>query len=232
MPRFVIGTVAFAAFLSAFAGAPPREDIAYVTFARAALVGMAGSSDAPLLAEVLSGCAVRVLERREGMVRVAVEGWVAEGSLAKDPPFPMPQLPRNDPPAPPAPPSNEPVADLALAHHLQVEAALKKSGDALEYTVTIDLRTKEGRPVVVAGSQQKGRIRIYTQRRVIGEPVKGDMLLERALAFEDGTALLVIPVKDLSIPSGTRALFLSARAELSGARVVHGVAADVAVTDR
>jgi hypothetical protein len=231
MPRFVIGTVAFAAFFSAFAGAPPREDIAYVTPARAALVGMSGSSDAPLLAEVLSGCALRVLERREGMVRVAVEGWVAEGTLAKDPPYPLP-LPKEVPPAPPAHPSNEPVADLALADHLQVEAALKRSGDALEYAVAVDLRTKEGRPVVVAGSKQKGRIKIYTQRRVVGEPVKGDVLLERALAFEDGKALLVIPMRELSIPTGTRALFLSARAELSGALVVHGVAADVAVAER
>ncbi|HET6164515.1 MAG TPA: hypothetical protein VFG37_12660 [Planctomycetota bacterium] len=231
MPRFVIGTVAFAAFFSAFAGAPPREDIAYVTPARAALVGMSGSSDAPLLAEVLSGCAVRVLERREGMVRVAVEGWVAEGTLAKDPPYPLP-LPKEVPPAPPARPSNEPVADLALADHLQVEAALKRSGDALEYAVTVDLRTKEGRPVVVAGSKQKGRIKIYTQRRVGGEPVKGDVLLERELALEDGKALLEIPMKELSIPSGTRALFLSARAELSGSVVVHGGAADVAVAER
>ena len=86
--------------------------------------------------------------------------------------------------------------------------------------------------MVVAGSKQKGRIKIYTQRRVGGEPVKGDVLLERELALEDGKALLVIPMRELSIPSGTRALFLSARAELSGALVVHGVAADVAVAER
>lgn len=230
MLRIVHGSLAFAAFCAAFVGAPTREDIAYVAPARAALVGLPQATDAPLLAEVLSGCAVRVLERRDGMVRVAVEGWVAEGSLAKDPPWPVP--PREEPPAPAERPSNEPVADLGLAHHLDVEGVLKKNGDALEYVITADLRTQQGRPVVVPGTKQSGRLKIYVQRRVVGEPVKGDVLLDRAIAFEDGKATLTIAAQDLAIPVGARALFLSARAELSGSRIVHGVAADVAVAAR
>ncbi len=124
------------------------------------------------------------------------------------------------------------MADLALADHLAVEGVVKKSGDAPEFRVTVDLRTSQGRPVVVPGSKLAGRLKVYVQRRVAGEPVKGAMLLDRELAFADGKATLTIAAQELAVPAGTRALFLSARAELAGARVLHGVAADVAVTAR
>jgi hypothetical protein len=228
MLRIVHGAVSLAAFCAAFVGAPTREDIAFVTPARAPLVGMVGTAAAPLLAEVLAGCAVHVLERRDGMARISVEGWLPEGSLSKDPPWPQPTVDKKQD-VPPATHPSEPVADLLLTHHLDVQAAANKNGDAVEYVVTADLRTEQGRPVVVAGSKQTGRLRIYTQRRVAGEVVKGDVLLDRTVTFEDGKTKLAIPAKELTIPAGTRALFVSIRAELTRAQIVHGAAADVAV---
>jgi len=231
MLRIVHGAVSLAAFCAAFVGAPPREDIAFVAPARAPLVGMAGTAAAPLLAEVLAGCAVHVLERRDGMARISVEGWLPESSLAKEPPWPQPPVEKKRD-EPPSLRPTEPVADLALAHHVDVEAAATRNGDAVEYVVTADLRTEQGRPVVVAGSKLTARLRIYPQRRVAGEIVKGDVLLDRTVTLEDGKTKLAIPAQELAIPAGTRALFVSLRAELSRAQVVHGAAADVAVAVR
>jgi len=221
MLRIVQGSVAVAAFCAAFVHAPPREDIAYVVVDRATLLGLADRS-APTLAEVLPGCAVRVVQRKDGMARIELEGWVAETSLGKEPPFPVAR-----PDAPEVEPALEPVADLALAHHVEVVAAIEGAHDAARLVVALSMRTIKGRPVVVAGSKHAGHVIVYAQRRVAGQRARGDALLERDVTFSAGSSSVTFTAKELLVPDGIRELLVSARAELSDERELLGAAVDV-----
>jgi hypothetical protein len=225
------GAVAVAAFCATFLAAPAREDIAYVAPDRVVVSGGSDRATAPALAELFAGCAVRLLERKEGMVRVSFEGWVPEDALAKSPPWP---ITRTEKPASPSVPElpTEPVHDFALAHHVSVRAESKGATGAAKFVITADLRTIRNQPVVVAGSKQVGHITVYAQKTIAGGRARGDALLDRAVTFEDGKATLELSNAELVIPARVRELLISARAELPGERTVHGAAVDVAVASR
>jgi hypothetical protein len=203
--------------------APPREDIAYVASAPANLLGLADPA-APKLAEILPGCALRVVQRKNGMARIELEGWVAEGAIAAAPPFPVAGA---APKPEPADRDQEPVADLALAQRIEVSASTTGTGDAARFVIAATLRTLKGAPVVVAGAKQSGTVTVYAQRRIAGQRTRGDVLLERALPFDAGRASVEFKPEELVLPAGVRELLISARAELPGARVVVGAAVDV-----
>jgi len=198
---------------------------------RALLRALPREEGSPLLAELLPGTAVRVGERREGFARVVVEGWLPESALSSVPGAeaqavaPVPGTP------PPPPPPPEPVADLALAHHVGVEAKLLGAGDGRELVVALELRTLKYRPVVVPGSRQPGRVRVYEQRRIAGGRARGPELLQRSIEFEAGRATLVLPLSDLGA-TPPRAVLISASAELGPQRTIHGAATDVPIGSR
>jgi hypothetical protein len=224
--------IAITAFCAIFLAAPAREDIAYLTPDRTTVSGGPDRATAPALAVVLGGCAVRVLERKEGMARISIEGWLPEEALAKTPPWQP--APKETPATPPPPPElpTEPVNDLALAHHVGVRADSKGETGAAKFVVTLDLRTFRNRPVVVAGSKLTGHVTVYVQRRMAGGRARGDALFDRAVTFEDGKATLELTPAELVIPERVRQLLISARAELPGERTIHGAAVDVAVAAR
>jgi hypothetical protein len=223
--------LAVAAFSATLLAAPAREDIAYVTHDRVVVAGSPDRANAPALAEVLGGCAVRVLERKDGMARVTLEGWLPEAALANHPPWQV--APPEKPVAPPPPElPTEPVHDLALTHHVGVRAEAKGAPGAAKFAITVDLRTFHNQPVVVAGTKQVGHVTIYAQRQIAGGRVRGDALADRAVTFEDGKATLEFNSAELVIPARVRELLISARAELPGERIVHGAAVDVAVAAR
>jgi len=222
--------VAIAAFCATFLAAPSREDIAYVRPDRIAVTGGPDRASSPPLAEVLGGCAVRVVERKDGMARVTLEGWLPEEALAKSPPWQAPpsQKPAAEPPEPPA----EPVNDLALTHHVGVRADATGAKETAKFVISLDLRTFRNRPVVVAGSKLSGHVTIYAQRLVAGGRARGDALADRAVTFADGKATLELTSAELVIPDRVRQLLISARAELPGERTIYGSAVDVAVAAR
>jgi hypothetical protein len=229
MLRFDNASVAIAAFCATFLAAPAPEDIAYVTPDRVVVAGGIDRATAPALAEVLGGCAVRVLERKGGMARVALEGWVPEVALAKNPPWPVAPAEKPAPPAPPPEVPLEPVNDLALTHHVGVRVDAKSEAGAAKFVITVDLRTIKNQPVVVAGTKLAGNVTIFAQRRVAGGRARGDALLERAVTFEDGKATFTLGPNEFVVPERVRELLISARADLPGERTVHGSAVDVAV---
>jgi hypothetical protein len=220
---------AITTFCATLLAVPASEDIAYVTPDRVVVAGGPDRASAPALAEVLGGCAVRVLEKKGGMARVAIEGWLPEEALAKNPPWQAPDKPAGPPAPEPAP---EPVSDLALTHHVGVRADATGEHEAAKFVVTLDLRTFKNQPVVVAGSKLSGHVTIYAQRKIAGGRARGDALADRAVTFQDGRATLEFTTKELVIPDRVRQLLISARAELPGERTVHGSAVDVAVAAR
>jgi hypothetical protein len=224
--------VAIAAFIATFLAAPSREDIAYVRPDRVAVTGGPDRASAPALAEVLAGCAVRVVERKDGMARVTLEGWLPEEALAKSPPWQAPPSQKPAAPPPPPEPPAEPVNDLALTHHVAVRADATGAKETAKFVVSLDLRTFHNRPVVVAGSKLSGHVTIYAERLVAGGRVRGDALADRAVTFADGKATLELTSAELVIPDRVRHLLISARAELPGERTIYGSAVDVAVAAR
>lgn len=222
---------AITAFCATLLAVPASEDIAYVTPDRVVVSGGPDRASAPPLAEVLAGCAVRLLEKKGGMARVSIEGWLPEDALAKNPPW-QPATPEKPGGAPAPEPVQEPVNDLALTHHVGVRADSTGERDVAKYVVKLDLRTFKNQPVVVAGSKLNGHVTVYAQRKIAGGRARGDALADRAVTFEDGKATLEFTSKDLVIPDRVRQLLISARAELPGERTVHGSAVDVAVAAR
>lgn len=233
MLRWTTGFVAVAGFCTTLLGAPSREDIAYVAMERAVLSGLPDAAAAPPLAEVLRGTALHVLERRDGMVRVACEGWMAEGALAKEPPWPVaPTAPKGDETKPAEKPPVDvktlpPVADLALAHHLDIEAAAEGRGETAQFTLRLSLRTMLGRAVVVTGERQEGTLTFFVQRRIAGGRVRGMALLEKPFTLVDGVATLSVRASEVKVADDVAELLISGRATLPGPRELHGAAVDV-----
>jgi hypothetical protein len=224
------GLVALALFGAAAGTRQDSPALARVGVERATLRALPKDEGSPALAELLPGTALRVAERRDGYARVLVEGWLPEAALAAVPGAPAPKEPAQKPPAPPPPPP-EPVRDLVLAHHVDVQAEVRVREDARELQVSLELRTLRGQPVLVEGARHPGKVRIFEQRRVAGGRARGPELLEREVLFEGGRASLVLPLADLGA-SPPKLILVSASAELSPQRAVHGAATDVSLAAR
>jgi hypothetical protein len=209
---------------------PRRGALERIAVERATLRGVPSAEPSPELAELLRGTAVRTGERRDGFVRVTVEGWVEESALAPlDGEAARAAAPVEESPKPEPPP--EPVHELGLAHHVGVaaEAVDRDGGRAL--SVTVELRTSRERPVLVDGTEHPGRVRFFEQRRIAGGRARGALLLTRDVKFVAGRASLVVPLADLGATTPAMVL-VSASAELSPKWTIHGAATDVPLAAR
>jgi hypothetical protein len=204
----------------------------------AALHALPAVSGDPVLALLQAGTAVRTGEARDGFVRVTVEGWVAESELRElslqpprdgGPPRSAEPLRAGEPGMADQPQvAPEPVFDLALAHHVGVEATRRDGADGVRLAVELTLRTIDGRAVLPRGSRVEGRMLVFEQRRVVGGRTRGAERGARAIVFEDGRASVEIPLADLGAAPLEVAL-VSARAVLSPQRTLWGAATDVEV---
>ncbi len=225
----IASVVSVALLCAGTRGEQHSPDLRRVGVERAALNALPQSEGSPVLAELLAGTAVRVVERRDGFARVAVDGWIDEAALAEleesppESPTPEAKPPKREPPAP--------VHDLALAHHVGVRAEVRTRGAVRELALSLELLTLQGAPVIVDGARHAGRIRVFEQRRIAGGRARGAELVARAVTFEAGRASIEVALGDLGeVPP--RMVLVSATAELAPQRAVHGAATDVEIPAR
>jgi hypothetical protein len=218
--------VALALAWSAAQGVQDSPQLLRVGAEATTLKALPRAEGSPDLGELLPGTAVRVAERRDGFARVIVEGWLPESALAA-----MPEAaPEPEPPPAPKPPP-EPVHDLALAHHVGVSAEVRAVEKGRELAVTLELRTGQNQPVIVEGSRQSGRVRVFQQLKVAGGRARGKELVARDVEFESGRATIVFALSELG-EEPPRTVLVSATADLKPHPAVHGAATDVAIAAR
>ena len=219
--------IAVVAVALSLGGAPAFQDspeLLRVGAEPATLMALPTAQGSPELGELLPGTAVRVSERRDGFARVLVEGWIPESSLAA-----MPEsTPVEPPPAPKPPP--EPVRDLSFAHHVGVSAEMRDAATGgRELAVTLELRSARNQPVIVEGSRHGGRVRVFKQLKVAGGRARGPELVVRDVQFEAGKATIAFALSELG-EEPPRVALVSATADVTPQRSVHGAATDVPIS--